>query len=221
MRKVKSILMIALLCALSVNGVHTQKVFAGEVRQPDTLIVNGKIVYENAGDKGIQVEEVKGGIQSRMLLGYEYVPGKERLTNKTIVHELAYIYGTTVKYCEGASPSYTLNITKSKTETTEWNVSGSMSGEFDIKAVKASLELSGGYSSSKTATISRGETWNCDFTIPGTYDLAWYMRGHQYNCQCGAKYISTDSNDGKFTYYNLGTVVFPTDEITFEITRVN
>ncbi len=103
--------------------------------------------------------------------------------------------------------------------TTEWNVSGKLSGEFNIKAVKMKLEGSKGYSSTETAEISRGETWDCGFTIPGTYNLAWYMRGHRYTCQCGAKYISTDSNDGKFTYYDLGTVVFPTEEITFEVTR--
>lgn len=155
-----------------------------------------------------------------MLLGYEYVPGKERLVNKTLVRDFAYIYGTSIIVSEGSSPNYTLNVTKSTTKTTGWNVSGKLSGEFNIYAVKAKLEASGGYNSSETATVSRGETWDCGFTVPGTYDLNWYMRGHQYSCQCGAKYISTDSNDGTFTYYNLGTVTFPTDEITFEVAKV-
>jgi len=218
---VRNVLIVTLLCVMSVNCMHTQKAFAGELRQPDTLIVNGDVVYENLGEQGIYESVRTGRVQSRMLLGYEYVPEKERLLNKRIIREMAYIYGTSVKYCEGASPNYTLNVTKSKTKTTEWNVSGKISGEFDISVVKTKLEASGGYKSSETATITLGETWNCGFTIPGTYDLTWYMRGHQYDCQCGVKYISTDSNDGRFTHYNLGTAIFPTDEITFEVTRVN
>lgn len=72
----------------------------------------------------------------------------------------------------------------------------------------------------ETATISKGQMWDCGFSVPGLYNLTWYMRGYQYTCQCGAKYISTDSNDGRFTYYNLGTVTFPTDEIHFDVSRV-
>lgn len=219
-KKVKSILAVALLCAMSVSNVHAQTAFAGEVRKPDTFIVNGDIVYENKEDRGIQVEDGVGGIQSRVLMGYDYVPGYERLANMTIVHELAYIYGTSIKYSKGANPEYTLSTTKKTTKSTSWNVSGSLSGAFDIKAVKANLAASGGYSTSKTAEVTKGETWKCSFTEAGTYNLTWYMRGHQYSCQCGAKYISNDSNDGRFTYYNLGTVTFPTDEITFEITKV-
>lgn len=68
--------------------------------------------------------------------------------------KLKYIYGTSVIYTNGASPNYKLSVTKSLTQTTSWNVSGSLSGEFNIKVVKTKLQASAGYSSTNMISIN-------------------------------------------------------------------
>ena len=86
--------------------------------------------------------------------------------------------------------------------------------------VEEKLADSIGYKLTDTATIYKGE-YGCKFTEPGRYDLSWYMRGHRYIAQCGAKVISTGSDHGQFSYYTLGTITYPTSETAFDISRVD
>lgn len=59
-RKIRNILAVALLCAMSVKGTNAQSAFAEETRQPETFIVNGKVVYEESGEQGICTDEGMG-----------------------------------------------------------------------------------------------------------------------------------------------------------------
>lgn len=183
---------------------------------PDSQSFNGKF----PDGTNIYNQVIKNtDVQPMIFLGYKYVPGYERLVNLSYIYAYSRIYGTSIHYIAGTIPTYTLTVTSETTKATTWNVSGNFEGGFDIKAVKAKLTVAGGYSSTNTAKVSAGETWNCGFTTPGTYNLTWYMRGHSYNAQCGVEVISTGSDNGDFRYYNLGRVIFPTKEIHFDVSR--
>lgn len=161
-------------------------------------------------------------------LGYEYVPGYER--NLEVASEpqkydirFSYIYGTTITFDAGSAPEYTLNVTRSTTEEAKLDfndTNDNIAGIQDLKLIEEKLADSIGYKLTGTATIYKGE-YGCKFTEPGRYDLSWYMRGHRYIAQCGAKVISTGSDHGQFSYYTLGTITYPTSETAFDISRVD
>lgn len=171
-------------------------------------------------DAEIQQHNEPTIIEPKAFIGYRYEPGYERLVDRSFVHQYAYIYGTSVDFVEGTLPEYKLDVTRSISKDTLWDISGNLSGEFNLSKVKAKLALSGGYSETNTATITVGETWKCGLITPGTYELAWYMRGHKFYAQCGATIVSTGADHGNFTYYNLGPVIFPSNEVHFSVTRV-
>ncbi len=210
--KLKKRKIIALM--LAVMMLMASSAFA-DVREPESRSYNG---YMDDGtciyDKGTS-DSSDFGITPRV--GYEYVEGYERVVFKEFDESFARIYGTSISFVEGTSPSYTLTVTKSVTKETSWNVSGSLSGEFNISVVKAKAQIAGGYESRCKATVTKGETWNCDFNRPGTYVITWYMRGFVCYVQCGATIISTGGDHGNFRYYNLGTATFPSDEVHMDV----
>ncbi|MBM7685916.1 hypothetical protein [Defluviitalea raffinosedens] len=201
-----------LLCSTNIFAATPESLRIPESHSINGILPDGASIYKADPHSSI--------IRPQILLGYEYVPGYEKIANKSINYTYGYIYGTSVQFTKGASPTYTLTVTKKTTKSTTWNISGNLEGSFDIKAVKSKIQVAGGYASSETAEITKGETWNCGFTETGLYDLTWYMRGHKYDAFCGAKIRSTGADDGKFTTYYLGTVTFPTDEIHFDVTKV-
>lgn len=188
---------------------------AADLREPESRSYNG---YCDDGsciyDMG-EADNSEYGISPHV--GYEYVAGYERVVFKEFDETFSRIYGCSISFVEGTSPTYTLNVTKSTTKETSWNVSGSLSGEFNIGVVKTNLQATSGHESREKATITKGETWSCGFTKPGAYVLTWYMRGFVYYAQCGARIISTGGDHGNFWYYNLGTVTFPSEEVHFDV----
>lgn len=206
MKRIVATILALILCVSSTYAL-------AEDTASSVVPINSAVSEQNSI---VDCEENQEELSPRILLGYRYVPGHEQLTNFQIVRLYAYIYGTSISFTSGVSPSYTVTVRHQTTETTTWNLSVEGSAEFDIRAVKAALAAEGGYSESETASLEVGVEWDLDFTGPGMYDLTWYMRGHQYDAYCGATYISTDGNDGKYLDKYVGTVVFPTTEVTFE-----
>lgn len=204
-------LIATLLCTLSVPA------FA-EVRVPDGVSYNGvrpdgtKVVSEM-----VQREPILDNQKMRALIGYEYVPGYEELKGMTIIDMHKYLWGTSVNFVAGTKPYYELTSTHTVTSSSEWTLAGTLGSQFNIAAAKANLTATGGYKSSQSATIVSGQTWNVEFGDPGKYYLTWYQRAHQYSAYCGANYITTDSNDGKFTKIYVGEAVFPVNEVHFDI----
>lgn len=179
------------------------------------ILSDGTSIYE---EKYVEPESTReSAISPQVLIGYEYVDGYEEIRNRQIEYYYAYLWGTSVKFSEGVSPSYKITTRRQVTKETSWELSGTAEASFDIKAVKTKLLASGNYKSTNTAVLEVGEEWDCEFTEPKLYNLTWYMRGHKYNAYCGAKYISTDGNDGKFTLLYIGDVIFPTEEVHLEI----
>lgn len=150
---------------------------------------------------------------------FRYISGTERLTGFDINHTFARIYGTSIEFPGGTNVSYTFSRSYQCSKQTEWNITGSLEGEFNISVVKANLMVGGGYSSSETATIYIGESYTANLQEAGLYELTWYMRSHTYYVQCDAEVLSTGADAGTIVAYTLGTVEFPTQEIHFDITR--
>lgn len=183
--------------------------------QPDSVSYDGVLPDGSPVNLPINNLTNKNSIITPQFLVYvEYVSGAY-LANRSIVHELAYIYGTSVSFVKGANPSYQLQVTRSTTKSHQINVS--YSAKFDIKVVEN--EIKGGYQFTNTATVTRGETYACSFTDPGLYDLSWYMRGHRYNIFGQCRYVTTDTDNGQIKEAYLGSVVFPTNEVHFDIRK--
>lgn len=211
--------MLSVFMALTLIFICTVPAFAA-VRIPDSTSYNG---YFPDGTPIVSSTNPSMPIETsntpRILIGYEYVPGYEDLRNETLIPEYRYIWGTSVDFPYGAEPFYELKVTKSVTSSTEWNIQGSLGTEFNIKSAKANISAEGGYRDTETASIFAEETWHCDYTEPGFYNLAWYQRAFHYDAYCGAYYITTDINDGKFTTIYVGSVTFPTSEVHLSITN--
>lgn len=213
------------LCLVMVMAFVFMTDASAAYRIPESQTYNGYLpdgtsVYDTMPDL-----QYNNGIAPHTLLGYEYVPGYERnleMPSESQKYDIrfAYIYGTTVTFDAGSAPQYTLTVTRSTTEGIDFLVDGEVEGAVDISAVKSKLAASLGYKTTNTATVYRGETYSCNLTQPGRYDLSWYMRGHRYIAQCGAKVISTDSDHGRFTYCTLGTITYPTNEVAFDVSRI-
>lgn len=217
MKRLVSIMVVLAFC-LSAPSVMAYE------RIPDSVSYNGILpdgtsIYENDLPEKINVPQNQE-VSPLVFIGYNYVPGYEELKNRTYVHEYAYIWGTSVNFDEGASPYYKVSTRRWTTEENEWNIRVQGSGDFDIKAVKANLQIEGGYRNTEIASIEVNEEWYCEFDSPGLYELTWYMRGHKYDAYCGGEYITTDMNDGRFTKVYLGTVTFATKEIHFDISKI-
>lgn len=202
-----------LLCAVLLVSIGTVQTFADEGK-------NDNVVPSVTVNGDIQNMTSPGNVASpNAFIGYQYVPGYERLTNRTFDYKYGYIYGTSLYFSDGATLTYTMTVKRSSTKSTNWNVKADFEGEFSMSLAKARVMASGGYSSTNTATVEIGETWTAQMNVSGVYDLAWYMRGHKYYAQCGSRIMSTGADDGQFMYYTLGTVTFPTDEVYFEAVR--
>lgn len=213
MKRVVSLLFALVFCFSSISASAYEEKTNSISR--NGILSDGTSIYDEAySEMDIREEE----ISSRVLIGYEYVPGYEQIKNRKIEYMYAYLWGTSINFVEGASPTYKVMTRRQTVKETSWGLTGELEGEFNIAAVKANLRAAGDYEEVDIAVIEVGEEWNCDFTEPKLYDLTWYMRGHKYTAYCGGKYISTDGNDGKFTLVNIGQVIFPTKEVHLEIT---
>lgn len=212
MRKFLATTLIAtLLCTLSVPA------FA-EVRVPDSVSYNGVLPDgTKAVSEMIQREPALDNQKERVLIGYEYVPGYDELRNMVIIPEYAYIWGTSIKFVAGTKPYYKLTSTHTKVSSSEWQLQANLGSKFNIASAKANLTTTGGYKSSQSVTITAGQEWKVDLTDPGEYFLNWYQRAHQYAAYCGANYITTDSNDGKFTKIYIGDALFPANEVHLDV----
>lgn len=210
MKRVMAMILSLILCFSGTSAL------ADNAENADYLVEEG--TSEN--DSTVDIRDIQEGVSPRILLGYEYVPGHEQLTNHEIIRKYAYIYGTSIIFTAGSNPTYTVTVRKQLTKEAEWTLNIKAEAGFDIKAVQVALAAEGGYKQTDTATLEVGVQWNVDFDEPGTYDLAWYMRGHKYDAYCGARYVSTDANDGKYLDKYVGTVIFPTQEIAFESVKV-
>lgn len=211
---------ILLSCAfaLLVCCVATLPCFA-ETQTPASQSFNG-LLPDGTSIWGNDATNGTAEVSPAVILGYKYVEGYESLSGFQYVYDYKYLYGTSISYVGGASPTYTLTVNVTKSSSSTWNLNGDISGEGDIKALKAKLRFFGGYGETETVTISAGQSWSCGFNQPGTYNLTWYARGHSYYAFCGAILISTDMNDGNFEDKHLvGQVVFPTQEIHFDVSR--
>lgn len=141
---------------------------------------------------------------------YEYLPGYERLINYQEDLTYAHIWNTSVRFNSGSLTKYTLDVSRSISKSTKWGVNANFSGGYDMEVIKSELAISGDYSTTNTAEIKAGQSWEVEVDEPGLYQLDWYMKGHCYTAQCGSYKRTTGSNDGTFAYYTLGTVEFPT-----------
>ena len=207
--------LFALLVTVTL-GLSTVSISAEEVI-PASISYNGVL---ETGESIFDSEMETSSISPRIIIGYEYVPGYERLIGQEIDYTYAYVYGSSIEFVEGVSPTYTFYTTVSKTQGAAWNVSASLEGEFDLEVAKAKLLASGGYNENETIVIEAGQSWECQYTQAGFYDITWYMRGHKYIAQCGTKLIATGVNDGEFYYKMLGTVTFPRTELHVDIKLV-
>lgn len=124
---------------------------------------NGKSIYDFDNNS-------YENIQPLMILAKEYVGNlNTSFTGYNYTYE--YIYGTTVIFYRGASPSYTLTTDVQRTCGTAFKVSSSLTADAEI--IKSTVSSS--FTSTETITLRRGETWSCGFTEPGTYNLTWYI----------------------------------------------
>ncbi len=212
MKKISTILLtLLLLCTMTTTA------FAA-VAEPDSISYNGILPDgTSVTTEPILPSNNDNEVMPRVLIGYEYVAGYEELKNEYLIEEYKRIWGTSITFIAGTLPSYEVTETKQVTSSNEWYITASVGGDFALATAKANLQAEGGYSSSATATLSRGEKWTVTYETPGTYYLNWYQRAYQYDAYCGANIISTDINDGTFTKLYLGSVVFPTDERHFSI----
>lgn len=201
-----------MICLTMLMSLFATQVYAAE----DFGKENASVASESIDLKGSTAGNV---ISPHAFIGYEYVPGYERLVDKKYDYKFGYIYGTSIYFSEGATVTYTLTVKRSHTRSTSWNIRADFEGSVSVASIKAGLTASGGYSSTNTATVEVGETWSTAMEQPGVYDLAWYMRGHKYYAQCGSRIVSTGADHGNFMYCTLGTVTFPTDEVYFEAIR--
>ncbi|WP_113674310.1 hypothetical protein [Vallitalea guaymasensis] len=210
MKKLLTIIMIFSLFICSVLPINAQNRDPESISY-DGILPNGEAIYQN--NELINIVPYSLSTDS---LELDYISGTGKLTELEILHFMARIYGTSITYVEGADPTYTLTVTRSKTESSSWSVGGGLGA--DLKMIK--LDVSGDYKNEETATITKGESWATNFTKPGTYELTWYMRGHRYyitgDVDC---YKSDGSYLGSRSDVRLGAVLFPTDEIHFDITR--
>lgn len=215
MKRVVSFLLVLAFCLSGVSA----SAYDGKTKSVshNGILPDGTSIYE---ERNVEPEDTRESSVSPMaLLGYKYVEGYEQIRNKSVEYMYAYLWGTSINFVQGASPTYKITTRRTVTKGTDWELSGEAEASFNIKAVKTKLVASGNYKSTDTAVLEVGEEWNCGFTDAKLYDLAWYMRGHKYNAYCGAKYVSTDSNDGKFTLLYIGDVIFPTEEVHLEISE--
>jgi hypothetical protein len=150
------------------------------------------------------------------ILAKEYV-GNLNANFSDYNYKYAYIYGATVIFSRGASPSYTLTTTAQRTCGISFNIASSLT----VDAVEIKSTISSSYTKTATITLSKGETWSCGFTEPGTYNLTWYMRGHNYKMYADVRWICTDSSDGTIHYEYIGSFTKPTTEITFSVMKVS
>ena len=206
----RKLLALTLICSIFCLTISTNISAKAETRIPESTSYNGILPDGTSAN----VKPNISPISPYFLIRVEYVSGAY-LHNKSVIYKHKYIYGTSVSYVKGASPSYTLTVTKSATSSHQ--LSASTSAKFDIKAVTA--EVKGGYQYTNTSTITKGQSWGCNFTTPGLYNLSWYQRAHQYNIFGKCKYITTDTDNGQIKEAYLGTITFPTDEVHFEVTK--
>lgn len=186
------------------------------ITKPDSFSKNGKLDNgKSIHEEEVDLSESESKVSPRIFMGYSYINNTATRGSRSIIYKHKYIYGTSVSYVKGASPNYTLTVTKQTSQSKNFSASGSV--DFPVKVVEA--QVSGGYSSSATATVSKGQTWSCNFTTPGLYDLSWYMRAHRYPVYGKAKILSTGSDHGTITSVTLGTITFPVDEIHFDVTK--
>ncbi|QUI25936.1 hypothetical protein HZI73_26345 (plasmid) [Vallitalea pronyensis] len=210
MKKLIIISIILTLICVPVNA--TENLREPESISYDGILNNGKSIHE---DYDVYTPQNFGIERDQLIMAY--VSGTGNLTDFTILHKMARIYGTSVTFVAGASPQYTLKVDQSETQSSTWNVEPSLGGT--IKVVK--IDVKGGYSNTDTATISKGETWNTNFTDPGTYELTWYMRGHRYFIEGDVMIYRAD---GTFLERQndklIGGVLFPTKEIHFDVSKL-
>lgn len=208
MKKILVLLLVLTMCVTTTSLASSNK----NIRVPETFSINRiDVATGESIDKPIETYNDTIGI--RTLLGYNYIDGTAYLGSRSYDKTFAYIWGTSVTFVDGAEPTYTLKVSREETKETSWTVGAK--AKFNIKVVET--EVQGSYSSKDTATIYKGETWDCKFTKPGSYDLTWYMRGHHYPVYGKAKIVSTGSDNGDVTTVKLGTVTFPTEEVAFDV----
>ncbi|WOO34908.1 hypothetical protein R2R35_13985 [Anaerocolumna sp. AGMB13020] len=199
---------IALSLLLALSTMFTPLAVKAEVRVPDSISHNGLL------PDGTSVDSQPNYVTPFFLIETQYVSGAA-LYNKSIIYKHKYIYGTSVSYVKGASPTYTLSVSKEATSSHEFSVSGS--AKFNVKVVEA--EVKGGYKYTDTTKITKGESWQCGFSAPGLYNLSWYQRAHQYEVHGKCKYITTDADNGTIKLAYMGRITFPTSEVHFEVTK--
>lgn len=210
-KRIFSLLMVLVFLMLPVSSAYAT---TNKPRIPDSFAVDG--VLPDGTSIFNSINDDSRIITPYVLLGKEYA-GNLSASFSEFIYTYAYLYGTTVQFSKGASPSYRLNTTETVTKSTSWSIGGSF-GTNDKAKIQA--DISASYGRTKTATIERGEEWSCGFTEPGTYNLTWYMRGHKYNLYADLRWIDTGVNDGKITNEYIGDIYLPTTEITLNVRKV-
>lgn len=224
----KRIITLLMACIVLSNSIPS---YAEDLKTPDTLIVDGKLIYRNSDFSselnaneldfgGLSAFLDKDSARPNVILGYDIDASSARLSNWRIVDKYAYIYGTTVYLPSGTSAVYTGERKVSKSATTEWSLSASGEVEAAAPGIKSKISASSGYKSTNTATLEKKESWAVTLSNAGKYHIDWYMRGHKYDVICNAITISTGIEDGKPVDRNVGSVTFPTTEIAIDVNKI-
>ena len=86
-------------------------------RVPESWSYNGlqpdgtpDVTVEDVEAQRVAEVEAEAKAVPYALIGYKYVPGYETLDSKQIVTKYKYIYGTSISYVAGTSPSYKLTV---------------------------------------------------------------------------------------------------------------
>lgn len=225
MRKFITVISALVLCLMSslpafANGLESEKII-----EPTSLSVDGVLIYDknqidrpNTEGPSPSLLSASSSVVEPMglpmgwgnAIGYPY-----RDSIPTYDLKLSYIYGTSISFVAGSVPTYTLSqttsTTKSRTFSLGLEIEPKLPGGWEGK-------VSGGYSNTKTATITKGEIWAVNLTQPGTYNIAWYMRGHVFNLYSNWEYVTNYSTEIRERY--LGTATFPTSEVHLDISRL-
>ena len=98
--------------------LSTMNVYASNGEQSmssyDRILMNGSSISKEAVEESTMTSP-------RILLGYKYVPGYDRLVNFEWDHTFERIYGTSIEFDSGTH-THQLGVAKSKTKSTEWEV---------------------------------------------------------------------------------------------------
>ena len=212
-KNIQKIICLALCCILLALPVTTANAKDNNYAQPTSVSHNRLLPNGQSIDNTTGSSSTDSVASLRTILSKQVCFNPNTTTTFTgYNYTFAYIYGTTVTFVKGASPSYTLQNDVSITKSTV--------SSFGISLGVAETTIKGDIADTKTIYLSKGETWNCGFTIPGRYNLTWYMRGWNYDVYADVKWTTTDINDQTIHHERIGSCTKPSEEYNFDVSNV-